>query len=86
MVLGVLFWRLIEGLKTHFSFFGHLLRICSMLFQALPRRRLVRRRLVSGDGVQVSATFSRPERGRTAVSLAEIHFVLVFSSVFKNVS
>ena len=32
-------------------------------FQALPRRRLARRRLVSGDGVHVSATFSRSERG-----------------------
>ena len=46
--------------------------------QALPRRRLVRRRLVSGDGAHVSATFSRPERGRTAKSLTEIHLVLVF--------
>ena len=41
--------------------------------QALPRRRLVRYRLVSGDGAHVSATFSRPERGRTAKSLTEIH-------------
>ena len=36
--------------------------------QACPRRRLVRRRLVSGDGAHVSATFSRPERGRTQMS------------------
>ena len=46
--------------------------------QALPRRRLVRLRLVSGDRVHVSATFSRPERGRTAKSLTEVHLVLVF--------
>ena len=49
--------------------------------QALPRRRLVRRRLVSGDGAHVSATFSRPQRGRTAKSQTEIHLVLV-SPVF----
>ena len=39
------------------------------LDQALPRRRLVRRRLVSGDGAHISATFSRPEWGRTEKSL-----------------
>ena len=53
-------------------------------YQALPRRRLVRRRLVSGDGVHVSATFSRPERGRTAKSLTEIHLVLVFPVFLKR--
>ena len=53
-------------------------------YQALPRRRLVRRRLLSGDGVHVSAIFSRPERGRTAKSLTEIHVVLVFPVFFKR--
>ena len=52
--------------------------------QALLRRRLVRCRLVSGDGVRVSATFSRPERGRTAKSLTEIHLVLVFPMFLKG--
>ena len=46
--------------------------------QALPRCRLVRSRLVSGDGAQVSATFSRPERGHIEKSLTETHLVLVF--------
>ena len=50
----------------------------------MPRRRLVRRRLVSGDGAHVSATFSRPERGRTAKSLTEIHLVLVFPVFLKR--
>ena len=53
-------------------------------YQALPRRRLVRRRLVSGDGVHVSATFSRPERGRTAKSLTEVHLVLVLPVFLKR--
>ena len=52
--------------------------------QPLPRRRLVRSTLVSGDGVHVSATFSRPERGRTAKSLTEVHLVLVFPVFFKR--
>ena len=52
--------------------------------QALPRRRLVRRRLVSGDGVHVSATFSRPARGRSAKSLTEVHLVLVFPVFLKR--
>ena len=52
--------------------------------QALPRRRLVRRRVVSGDGVHVSATFSRPERRRTAQSLTEIDLVLVFQCFLKR--
>ena len=30
------------------------------------------------DGVRVSATFSRPERGRTQKSLTEVHLVFVF--------
>ena len=50
----------------------------SLSYQALPRRRLVRRMLVSGDGAHVSAIFSRPERGRTEKSLTEVHLVLVF--------
>ena len=53
-------------------------------YQALPRRRLVRRRLVSGDGAHVSATFSRPERGRSAKSLTEVHLVLVFPVFLKR--
>ena len=57
-------------------------RIC--LGQALPRHRLVRRRLVTADWVPVRATFSRPERGRTAKSLTEIHFVLVFPMFLKR--
>ena len=52
--------------------------------QALPRRRLARRRLVSGDGAHASATFSRPQRGRTAKSLTEIHLVLVFPVFLKR--
>ena len=59
------------------------------MYQALPRRRLVRsrlvrRRLVSGDGAHVSAAFSRPERGRTVKSLTEIHLVFVFPMFLKR--
>ena len=36
------------------------------------------------DGVHVLATFSHPEWGRTAKSLAEIHFVLVFPVFLKR--
>ena len=53
-------------------------------FQAFQRRRLVRPRLASGNGVHVSATFSRPERGRTQESLTEVRLVLVFSQCFKT--
>ena len=64
-------------------------RILGVLFatklgQALPRPRLVRRRLETAHGAHVSATFSRPERGRTAKSLTEIHFVLVFPVLLKR--
>ena len=52
--------------------------------QALPRRRLVRRRLVSAAGVHVSETFSSPERGRAAQSLTEIRLVVVFSNVLRR--
>ena len=52
--------------------------------QALPRRRLARRRLVSGDRVHVSATFSRPELGCTAQSLTEVHFWSLFFQCFKT--
>ena len=41
--------------------------------------------LVSGDGAHVSATFSRPERGRTAKSQTEMHLVLAFPMFFKDV-
>ena len=60
------------------------LKVRVIIFQALPRRRLVRRRLVSGNGVYVPATFSRPEHGRTAKSLTEVHSVLVFPVFFKR--
>ena len=39
---------------------------------------------MSGDGVHVSAAFSRPERGRTAKSLTEVHLVLVFPVFLKG--
>ena len=39
---------------------------------------------MSGDGVHVSATFSPPERGRTAKSPAEIHLALVFPGFLKR--
>ena len=52
--------------------------------QALPRRRLVRRRLVTADGVPVSATLSRPERGRTAKSLRR-SILCLFFQCFQNV-
>ena len=45
--------------------------------QGFPRRRLARRRLVSGDGVYISATFHVQSGGRTEISLTEIHLVLV---------
>ena len=45
---------------------------------------LVKRRLVSGDGAHISATFSRPERGRTAKSPTEIHLAFVFPVFLKR--
>ena len=45
--------------------------------QAFPRRRLVRRRLVSGDGVHISAMFSLPEWAGRALKVASTN---VFTS------
>ena len=54
------------------------------MIRGFPKRRLVKRRLVSGDGVHISATFSGPERGRTAKSLPEIRLLLVFPVFLKR--
>ena len=69
------------GESANFIFMG--VGIFLIETQAFPRRRLVRRRLVSGDGGCLS-NFSRPERGRTQIVTNGGPFSACFSNVLRR--